>query len=103
MIQFILKQWFQIKVTWKQQKSHCVEMTNTQKNKTDQFLPKLSSTCSLALHACDFFLMLGIFGENSKNMDNWMIELGNSENFTAYFKESSISFQMLCTKCTYCQ
>ena len=30
-----------------------MEMTHTQKNETGQFLPKMSSTGSLAVHACD--------------------------------------------------
>ena len=45
------------------------------KTDTDQLLPKMSSTCSLTLHACDlveknFSLFWVHLGGNSNNTDN---------------------------------
>ena len=56
-----------------------MEMTHTQKHETDQLLPKMSSTCSLVVHACDlmnkFFSSFWVhLGGNNNNADNWMIE-----------------------------
>ena len=52
--------------------SKFIEMLHTQKNETGPFLPKMISTCSLAVHACDLEkkcspLILNTFGGNSNN------------------------------------
>ena len=75
--------------------------TYPKKNEIDQFLPKMSYTCSLAVHACDlvqknFFLTLGTFGGNSNNTHDWMVEILSTFMQTSMPTLTKVVFNFKC-------